>query len=270
MPRSLTGNAIGFMVFSYTDFRIRNSVFKGEVNVLQRNRLSDEVFEILRAEIVGGQLRGGQELTDTEVANRFQISRTPAREALLRLAERKLLLKDVRKHQGYIVVQPSVQDIAEVYSLRSVLERLAVEILRLRPDRQQVASDLEHILSQKRSNDADEASRVNDLFHRSVVRHSQHAELIQQHQMLQDRMAIFRHTSLRNAEHVAIADREHHQLVALLGCGDPAVGLFAQRHVCAAGFRLIAGGESASDLSSLYHWLKEQSGLLVEEKGDLS
>lgn len=220
-----------------------------------RTRLSQEIFEELRQGVIRGDIPQGTELMDTEVALRHDVSRTPAREALLRLEERKLVRKDLSKHQGFIVVRPTAQDIIEVYSLRSVLERFAVELLRFSSDRVSIADKLEGILVHHPTGTED-AAETNNNFHRTIVVCSQHDELIHQHQMLQDRMELYRRSSLQHGEHVNIANRDHERIVELVRQGDPGVGLFVQDHVRAAGIRLLSS-YTASSTEPLYLWMNE-------------
>jgi DNA-binding GntR family transcriptional regulator len=83
-------------------------------------RAADLVYSQVRDEIVRGQLPGGAHLREEEIADRFGVSRTPAREALRRLAAQGLV--EVSPNRGARVVEWDKLDVEAVYELRAVVE----------------------------------------------------------------------------------------------------------------------------------------------------
>jgi DNA-binding GntR family transcriptional regulator len=84
---------------------------------------ADSVYQTLRAAIVDGQLEPGDSLIEWHVARQFGTSRTPVREALLRLETEGLAFRVPRR--GLVVRQISEHEIFEVYAVRTALEVLA-------------------------------------------------------------------------------------------------------------------------------------------------
>ncbi|SHO66431.1 DNA-binding transcriptional regulator, GntR family [Pseudoxanthobacter soli DSM 19599] len=84
-----------------------------------------QVFEVLRAEIIALRLPPGTPLQDKALIARFQVSRTPVREALIRLAE--LGLVDVFPQSGTFVSRIPVSAIPEAVLIRKALEGITVE-----------------------------------------------------------------------------------------------------------------------------------------------
>lgn len=82
------------------------------------------VFNRLRAEILSCTLRPGALVQERELADRFQVSTSPIRDALLRLEEQNLV--EVLPRRGYRVKAISVADAKELYEMRSILERECV------------------------------------------------------------------------------------------------------------------------------------------------
>jgi DNA-binding GntR family transcriptional regulator len=76
-------------------------------------------YETLRAMIIDGELRPGALLLETELTSRLGVSRTPIREALARLAQGGLIVRDVR---GYRVRRRTPEEILEIYDVRIILE----------------------------------------------------------------------------------------------------------------------------------------------------
>lgn len=78
------------------------------------------VAGILRERILKGQIAGGEALTQQGVAEEFQVSRIPVREAFLMLQAEGLI--ELLPHKGAYVVELSVKKITELFELRSLLE----------------------------------------------------------------------------------------------------------------------------------------------------
>jgi DNA-binding GntR family transcriptional regulator len=84
---------------------------------------ADSVYQTLREAIVDGRLEPGDSLIEWHVARQFGTSRTPVREALLRLETEGLAFRVPRR--GLVVRRISEHEIHEVYAVRTALEALA-------------------------------------------------------------------------------------------------------------------------------------------------
>jgi GntR family transcriptional regulator of vanillate catabolism len=80
----------------------------------------------LRKRILGGELPGGMRLFEVPMAEQLQISRTPVREAMSRLAEEGLLER--ARNGGFIVRTFSFADVVDAIELRGVLEGTAARM----------------------------------------------------------------------------------------------------------------------------------------------
>ena len=83
------------------------------------------IAERLRAAILAGELAPGAALVETALAAQFHVSRAPLREALRQLIEEGLVV--TVPYTGTRVVDLSVDDVREIYSMRITLERFAFE-----------------------------------------------------------------------------------------------------------------------------------------------
>ncbi|KAF0836709.1 GntR family transcriptional regulator [Nocardia caishijiensis] len=81
--------------------------------------LRDVVYSTLRGELMNGDIRFGERLTEPKLSARFGMSRTPVREALTMLCSDGLL---EREEFGFSPVRPSVARIRDLYELRLTLE----------------------------------------------------------------------------------------------------------------------------------------------------
>jgi DNA-binding GntR family transcriptional regulator len=83
------------------------------------------IFEALREEIVAMELPPGAALSEKTLTLRFSVSRTPVREALIRLAEAGLV--DIFPQSGTFVARIPLAALPEAAAIRQALERLTVE-----------------------------------------------------------------------------------------------------------------------------------------------
>ena len=140
--------------------------------------LSDVVFETIRQAIVDRVLAPGEPLTEPALAERLQVSKTPVREALLRLREMGLI--EQSGPRSLRVIQPSPEAVRHAYEMREALESFTAARAAEKAD----AATRELILSAaRRSLDAAKAAdipafRDNDReFHRLIAKLAQNPRI---------------------------------------------------------------------------------------------
>jgi len=131
--------------------------------------LADGVYERLRSAIVRGELRPNERLVEADLADWLEVSRTPVRECLQRLAAERLV---ANRRRGWIVQEHSIDDIREIYGVRAALEGYAAQLAARQASRDQV----ERIMALARVDPAIYADpprhgfvEYNQQFHDSVV-----------------------------------------------------------------------------------------------------
>ncbi|MFG1396307.1 GntR family transcriptional regulator [Roseixanthobacter pseudopolyaromaticivorans] len=82
--------------------------------------LRDNLYETIRDEILTCRLMPGEEVREQELASRYEVSRQPVREALLRLERERLII--VNPRQGYQVNPISLSDARDLFRFRLALE----------------------------------------------------------------------------------------------------------------------------------------------------
>jgi DNA-binding GntR family transcriptional regulator len=87
--------------------------------------LSEDVYWQLRREIVRGELRPNQPLAEIDIAERLNVSRTPVRESMQRLASDGLVISRRRR---WLVYEHSKREIEEIYEVRLALEGYAARL----------------------------------------------------------------------------------------------------------------------------------------------
>jgi DNA-binding GntR family transcriptional regulator len=93
--------------------------------LIRKKPLREDVYALLRERIVQGKHLPGTRLQDTQLAAEMGVSRTPVREALLRLAGEGLVQSD--PNRGFFVAPLSRKEVLEIYPIVWALECLALE-----------------------------------------------------------------------------------------------------------------------------------------------
>lgn len=104
--------------------RVLGAPRRSQVDVLRRASTRSQVYTVLRRAIVTLDLLPGRALSENELAARHAVSRTPVREALIRLADEGLV--EVVPQLGTFVSRISVRDVREVQFIRETLERASL------------------------------------------------------------------------------------------------------------------------------------------------
>jgi DNA-binding GntR family transcriptional regulator len=95
---------------------------------------TEQVYEVIRSELLNGVLHPGQKLKMVELTERFGVSQSVIREALTRLTEQGLLVATPQR--GFRVRDLSIEDIAELTETRIQIESLALRLAVERGDLQ--------------------------------------------------------------------------------------------------------------------------------------
>ena len=98
--------------------------------------LRETVYEQLRADMISCKLAPGAERREAELAARFDMSKSPVRDALMRLESEGLVITLPR--QGYRVAPVSLTDVLDMFHLRAALERACMERIVLQASDEQL------------------------------------------------------------------------------------------------------------------------------------
>lgn len=89
-------------------------------------RVADAVYERLRERIVDGELEPGTKLSVPALAGSLEVSRSPVRDAVLRLVQERLAREEPRR--GAVVARVGPAELVAIYEVREVLEGLAARL----------------------------------------------------------------------------------------------------------------------------------------------
>lgn len=131
------------------------------------SNLSEKTYLRLRRDIVQGLLRPNERLVEAELAERLDVSRTPIREALQRLAADGLV---VSRRRGWMVHEHTPDEIRQIYEIRGALEGYAARLAAERADERQLKEIVSIHEENERSLEASIKNMVeeNDRFHDAI------------------------------------------------------------------------------------------------------
>lgn len=145
------------------------------LNSLKESSLAARVAEELRASIQAGELRPGERLVERKLAESLGVSHIPVREALARLAEEGIVVREPRR--GARVAELDSQDLEEISSLRIILEQFMCLRVRERWN-SDIAVELSRILDSMEAaveaEDANAMGRLDAEFHEALARLADH------------------------------------------------------------------------------------------------
>ena len=180
--------------------------------------MQKDAYTLILEAIDSGVFRPGDRLVESDLAERFGVSRTPVREALQRLETQSMLSRDGR---SLIVASLDHNQLAELYVVRAELEALAARLAAKHAAPEEVRV-LQEMVEEDRGQLGDPAalSRANRRFHHQIHLASHNRYLVQQLDLVHRSMALLATTSLAVDGRGETALREHQAIVDAIGSGD--------------------------------------------------
>ncbi len=208
---------------------------------LRRQTIATQIHAILRREIITNHLTPHTRLSEQEIAQRFAVSRTPVREALIKLTEEKLV--EIYPQYGSFVAPILLGDVLDSQFVREALECAAVEQAAARIDAAQAAG-LNAVLERQRdfadADDYDGFFATDEQMHALIMEIAGHPNawrLVEQAKTQMDRV---RYLSMHLVRKRATVIAEHAAIVAPLARGKAAEAVAAMRVHLRGLFRSVA------------------------------
>ena len=175
--------------------------------------LEDDIFE--------SRLKPGDRLDEQALARRFEVSRTPVREALRHLASSGLV--EIRRNQGAMVRQLTTTELIEMFQVMAELEGLCSRLCARRMQADEIAEMRTHNLACERTaraSDHDGFFNANNDFHEVIYTGSQNSYLIGEARKLRNRINVYRrYISFQPRRMIRSVD-EHWRIVDAIERGD--------------------------------------------------
>jgi DNA-binding GntR family transcriptional regulator len=210
-----------------------------ETTVRRIDRPSPQADKITRAEelrlqladeIVRGALAPGAALDETEIARRFNVSRTPVREALRQLVASGLV--DARAHRGAVVARPSIERLTGMFEAMAELEAMCAGLAaeRMTPaERHGLEAVHEELRVLSYTGNPDRFHEVNERFHNAIYAGSQNTYIAEITLATRVRVQPFRRAQFRNLGRLAKSHAEHDRVVVAILRGDKTGAAAAMR-----------------------------------------
>ena len=179
-----------------------------------------DAYELVLEAIDCGIYLPGDRLVESDLAERFGVSRTPVREALQRLETQNILVRDGR---SMVVASLDHDQLGELYAVRAQLEGLAAQLAAQHAAPEEVRI-LQEMVAQDQAliNDPAGLARANRRFHHQIHLASHNRYLIRQLESVHRTMALLTTTSLAAEGRGEDALAEHAAIVKAIAGGDRA------------------------------------------------
>ena len=183
--------------------------------------LADQVYELVKSEILKGNIKGGEKIREEELATQFGVSRTPIREALTRLAEYGLITVAPRSHAA--VVKISDRAASDIAALRVELERFAIRTMTdegfssILNQISRYAADCQYALS---VGERAKAFELDSLFHITLVSATCNEALIDVYNKLDGKIQLLRIEQNLDESKLSGYLSQHTQIIQYIKDGD--------------------------------------------------
>lgn len=185
--------------------------------------VAGNLYSEIRERILSGQYAQGSVLRQEEIARQFKISRVPLREAFSKLEAEGFLM--LRPRRGYAVISLEPDEIAEIFDLRTVVEGHAGQIA----TRMQKPGDvqaIEALLDEMGRTDPTgdiglvRWCQLNRAFHDRIFECCRRPRLQRMVMQLRDQVEPYVRIELAMTGDVAVATRDHEEIVSAFRSGD--------------------------------------------------
>lgn len=194
---------------------------------------ADQLRRALEQDIFSGRLKPGDRLDEQSLAQRFEVSRTPVREALRQLSASGLV--EVRPRQGAVVSVITLPRLVEMFEVMAELEAMCARLAARRmseAERRDLIGFLEDCEAHESRTDLEAYYAANNLFHDAIYAGSHNEVLADMTRSLHRRTAPYRRHQLNRPGRISDSLAEHRTVVQAIVAHDPeAAGKAMAQHV---------------------------------------
>jgi DNA-binding GntR family transcriptional regulator len=180
-----------------------------------REPFANKAYRELRARILDNKIHSGEQFTEGELATMLHMSRTPTREAMLRLASEGLV--EVRPRHGMRVKPVSVVDMREIYQVLTALESTAAALAAERIDQGDSIEQLRTAISEMDAalerDDLLVWAKADEQFHTLLVAAAGNSRLVELTQTFVGQSQRVRMLTLRLRPKPTMSNRDHEAVV---------------------------------------------------------
>lgn len=193
-------------------------LYHGSPSIIARTPLRDEVYRQLFDRIARGDFPSGSRVRDTQMASQLGVSRTPVREALLRLAREGVVDADMGR--GFSIRALDATEMRETGAILSSLEGLALELSgEISVDRLAELGAIDRELAGVRG-DPDRCIDLDEHWHRSLLQGCPNQRLLSMISTLWQVPRRYMRAYLRDAGRVSLSTQHHARIIEALRRSD--------------------------------------------------
>jgi len=200
---------------------------------------SDVIYDALRDAIIRGEIPEGENLRQDSVAQMFNVSRIPVREALKRLETQGLVTS--ARYKGVVVASMSVPEIEEIFEFRTLIEPTVIEHAVPRMSQATLAEARRHCEAFAAETDPSRWGDLNRAFHTALYRDSGRPYYLSVIDKTSDRVERYVRAQLDLTHGMKRARADHQAILdACLRRDAKAAGRLTREHIVNASKTLIA------------------------------
>jgi len=193
------------------------------IALLRSASLASAAQQEIERLILAGELPPGAKLTEATLSERLGVSRGPIREAFRRLEETGLVRQE--KNRGVFVRDIPLEEAAEIYDLRAVMDELAGRRLAQAITAEQsraLRGIVERMEQAARADDADAYHLLNLEFHDRLVEFAGNRKMATVYRRLVKELSLARRRNLSEQQALSHSVAEHRQILKVIASGDAA------------------------------------------------
>ncbi|WP_138465818.1 GntR family transcriptional regulator [Poseidonocella sp. HB161398] len=209
---------------------------------IERKPVEVQAIETLREAIVTGAIEPGERITEINLSEEMNLSRATLRSALHQLAQEGLVT--LVPYTGWRVLSLGPQDVRELYTLRSALERLAAQLVAAGPGgaiRESIGAALADLSAACAGGTGDEIAEADFALHKAIIAAAGHGRLMSQYRLIEQQIRMYIRSSDALLPGGAEIYAQHVPMVEAILAGDAErAGQLAEEHNLAEGRKLTA------------------------------
>ena len=186
---------------------------------LNKQTLSEQIYEILRQDILTQKIKCGTKLTLKVLLYRFEVSSTPIREALTRLSEEGLMF--YYSNIGVRVLEFTSQDLREIFQFMGDLDALAVRYAAEHAKRDTLTDKLrENLEACKRESDTKKLLQLSDEFHLLFYEYCNNSRLKNSAERMRSQLSVASYQYEQQTDNRSHIHEEHRAIFASFARGE--------------------------------------------------
>lgn len=189
-----------------------------------------EIAEYIKRQILDGELKPGDQLVVRAISEKLGVSQTPVREAIQHLSGENIIVYN--RNRGYFIYKYNQKDVFEIYSLRAILESLAIRLATQRSDENEI-NELKGLFFEMETKLHDDniksLSDYSYKIHNYIYKLSKHERLIRFNNSISFQISVL--NMILGKENTKTEEvEEHRELIKAIKSGDPDFAEKVMRH----------------------------------------